>query len=146
MKRLIASVAVVVAFTFYAVFSRGGSTLQSVATSGSTDPGPASASATAQSAGASAGYTDGTYTGSKADALYGTVQVQVGIAGGRIADVQFLSHPSGREESNEINHYAAPILVRQAIAAQNADVQVVSGATLTSQAFMKSLQAALDQA
>jgi uncharacterized protein with FMN-binding domain len=78
--------------------------------------------------------------------MYGTVQVQVVIQGGQITDVQFLNHPSGREESNQINQYAMPILIEEAIASQSADVQVVSGATLTSRAFIDSLQSALDLA
>jgi uncharacterized protein with FMN-binding domain len=170
MKRLMASVIVVVAFTFYAIFSRGNSTVQATANAGTDTTGATTGPVTTQPAvtgeydddemvatqqqtvttaapsSAASGYTDGTYTGSRADALYGTVQVQAVVQGGRIADVQFLSHPSGRRESEQINAYADPILVQEAIAAQSADVQVVSGATLTSRAFMESLQAALNQA
>jgi uncharacterized protein with FMN-binding domain len=92
------------------------------------------------------GYKDGTYTGSEADAMYGTVQVQIVVEGGQITQVDFLSYPSGRHESDSINNRAMPVLAQEAISAQSAQVQVVSGATLTSMAFMESLQAALDQA
>jgi uncharacterized protein with FMN-binding domain len=146
MKRLIVSVVVVVAFTVYAIFSRGDSTAPTAITTDVVAPTSSSGSIQITSSASSSGYADGTYTGSKADAMYGTVQVQVVIQGGRITDVQFLSRPSGREESDQINSYAAPILVQETIAAQSADVQVVSGATLTSRAFMQSLQSALDQA
>jgi uncharacterized protein with FMN-binding domain len=73
------------------------------------------------------------------------VQVQAVIKDGRISDVQFLSHPTGRH-SDEINAEAAPVLVQEALSKQSSSVQVVSGATLTSRAFMESLQSALDQA
>jgi uncharacterized protein with FMN-binding domain len=71
--------------------------------------------------------------------------VQVTVQGGKITDVQFLSHPTGNH-SDRINAQAVPILTQEAIAAQSANVQVVSGATLTSGAFMQSLQSALSQA
>jgi uncharacterized protein with FMN-binding domain len=146
MKRLIVSAVVVVAFTVYAIFSRGEPAIQTVTTADVVASTSSSGSSQTASSISSSGYADGTYTGSKADAMYGTVQVQVVIQGGRITDVQFLSRPSGREESDQINSYAAPILVQETIAAQSANVQVVSGATLTSRAFMQSLQSALDQA
>ncbi len=78
--------------------------------------------------------------------MYGTVQVRVTVGRGQIADIEFLTLPSGRRESDRINSYAAPILKQETIQAQSAQVQVVSGATLTSRAFRESLQAALDQA
>jgi uncharacterized protein with FMN-binding domain len=167
MKRLIASVIVVVAFTFYAIFTRGGSTTQNLANAGGAGTGSASGTATTlpvasggedDESGASpqtatpvasavptSGYVDGTYTGSQANALYGVVQVKVVVQGGQIADIQFLSHPTGNH-SNQINDRATPALVQEAIANQSANVQVVSGATLTSRAFMESLQSALNQA
>jgi uncharacterized protein with FMN-binding domain len=152
MKRFIASVIVVVAFTFYAVFSRGSSstaTTTGVAASDATATGSQTAQTTqtTQSVAQSnaSGYSDGTYTGTEANALYGVVQVQVVIQGGSITDAEILSHPTGRH-SDQINAEAGPILVQEAIASQSASVQVVSGATLTSRAFMESLQSALDQA
>jgi uncharacterized protein with FMN-binding domain len=169
MKRLVVSAVVIAAFVFYAIFSRGEATLPagttadvvaSAVSSGSTATQSAGTQSTSQSAStqstsapsrtttttSSSGYKDGTYTGSGADHMYGTVQVRVIIEGGQIAGIQFLRLPSGRGESDEMSNYAAPILAREAIAAQSADVQVISGATLTSRAFMESLQAALDQA
>jgi uncharacterized protein with FMN-binding domain len=161
MKRLVVSAVVIVAFALYAIFSRGEGIVETANTAEVVASATSSGSTTAQSAdpqstvaqgqtttttSLSGGYTDGTYKGSEADHMYGTVQVQVLIEGGQIADVQFLTLPSGHRESEEISNYAAPILAQEAIAAQSANVQVVSGATLTSLAFMESLQAALDQA
>lgn len=94
----------------------------------------------------SSGLKDGTYTGQAADAFYGLIQVQATIASGRITNVQFLQAPSDRGTSIEINAQADPILAQEAIQAQNANVNIVSGATDSSQAFVQSLQSALDQA
>ncbi len=91
-------------------------------------------------------YKNGQYVGSVADAFYGNVQVKAIIKGGQISDVQFLSYPSDRSHSIEINQYAMPILTSEAIQAQNANVDIVSGASDTSMAFQQSLGAALDQA
>ncbi len=91
-------------------------------------------------------YTDGAYTGDPADAYYGTVQVRATVSGGRITDVTFLQHPSDRRTSQEINNMAMPLLSREAIQAQNANVDTVSGASDTSAAFRQSLASALAQA
>lgn len=92
------------------------------------------------------GYKDGTYTGDPADAFYGNIQVQITISGDKITNIQFLQAPNDRGESIQINQQADPILAQEAIQAQNANVDIVSGATDSSQAFIQSLQSALDQA
>lgn len=91
-------------------------------------------------------YKNGTYIGSVADAYYGNVQVRAIIAGGKITDVQFLAYPNDRQTSLSINTQAIPDLKNEAIVAQSANVDIVSGATATSQAFVQSLQSALSQA
>lgn len=91
-------------------------------------------------------YKDGSYTGSVADAFYGNVQVRVTVAGGKITDVTFLQHPSDRQTSQIINSQAMPMLSQEAIQAQSAQVDGVSGASATSQAFVQSLDSALQQA
>lgn len=93
-----------------------------------------------------AGYRDGSYTGSVADAFYGNVQVKAVISGGKISDVQFLQYPNDRRTSIEINSQAMPYLTQEAIQAQSANVNGVSGASQTSAAFVQSLQSALNQA
>ncbi len=95
---------------------------------------------------ASGQYKNGTYTGSQVDAFYGLVQVQTTIQNGKIASVQFLQYPNDRRTSVRINTFAVPQLQQEAVQAQQANVDIVTGATLTSQAFMMSLQSALDQA
>jgi len=94
----------------------------------------------------SSGYKDGTYTGDAADAFYGMIQVQAIITGGRITNVQFLQAPNDRGTSISINEQADPMLAQEAIQAQSAQVDIVSGATDSSNAFIQSLQSALDKA
>jgi uncharacterized protein with FMN-binding domain len=92
------------------------------------------------------GYKDGTFKGPEVDAYYGLVQVQATIQSGKLANVQFLEFPSDRRTSQEINNIAVPYLQQEALQAQSARVDIISGATLTSEAFMMSLQNALDSA
>jgi uncharacterized protein with FMN-binding domain len=96
--------------------------------------------------GAAGQYKDGTYTGSVADAFYGNVQVQAKVSGGKITDVSFLQYPNTHDTSVMINRQAMPYLRQEAIQAQTANVQIISGATFTSQAFAQSLRSALSQA
>jgi len=91
-------------------------------------------------------YRNGAFTGDIMDAYYGNVQVDAVIKGGGVSDVQFLDHPQDRSRSIAINEYAMPILTSEAIQAQSANVDVVSGATATSDAFVQSLRSALAQA
>jgi uncharacterized protein with FMN-binding domain len=91
-------------------------------------------------------YRDGTYTGDVANAFYGTVQVEAIIQGGKLEDVQFLDYPHDRRTSQRINNIAIPYLQQEAIQAQSANVDIISGATLTSQAFIESLNTALSSA
>ena len=94
----------------------------------------------------SALYKDGQFIGASEDAYYGNVQVKAIIQGGKISDVQFLDYPQDRSNSIRINTYAMPNLTSEAIQSQNPNVDIVSGATATSQAFQQSLASALAQA
>jgi uncharacterized protein with FMN-binding domain len=91
-------------------------------------------------------YKDGAYTGPRVNADWGWVQVKAIVQSGQIADVQFLQYPSDRRTSQRINSIAMPYLQTEAIQAQNANVDQISGATLTSEAFVESLQVALASA
>jgi uncharacterized protein with FMN-binding domain len=92
------------------------------------------------------GLKDGTYTGPQVDAFYGLVQVQTVIQNGKIKSVQFLQYPQDRRTSARINQVAVPYLQQEALQAQSANVNIITGATLTSEAFMMSLQSALGKA
>lgn len=76
---------------------------------------------------------------------YGQIQVEVVVAGGKLTDVVALQLPTGRR-SGQISSYVEPILHQEALKAQNASIDLVSGATYTSDAYTQSLQAALNQA
>jgi len=91
-------------------------------------------------------YRDGSSTGSAFDAYYGVVQVQAVIHGGRVVAVNVLRYPFHSWTSRSINSRALPRLKQEVIRAQSADVHAVSGATLTSHAFMRSMSEALRQA
>ncbi|HKD98532.1 MAG TPA: FMN-binding protein, partial [Micromonosporaceae bacterium] len=84
--------------------------------------------------------------GSVAQTRWGPVQVQVSIAAGRITDVKTLIYPSGNGHDAAINAYALPQLRQEALDAQSAQIHAVSGATVTSDGYRESLQAALDAA
>ncbi|MEI7615316.1 MAG: FMN-binding protein [Actinomycetota bacterium] len=91
-------------------------------------------------------YKDGKYDGRIADAYYGYIQVRAIIESGMLTGVQFLSYPSDRSYSVEINKHAMPILEAEAIKNQSANVDIVAGATNTSNAFRSSLGYALSLA
>nr|WP_217274684.1 FMN-binding protein [Rathayibacter sp. VKM Ac-2835] len=113
----------------------------------STPSAPAGTGGTDSSGGTdSAGGTDGTYTGTAVSTRYGDVQVAITVAGGAIADVTALQLTDKENRSVSISNRAAPILRSEVLAAQSADVASVSGATYTSDAYLDSLQSAIDQA
>jgi uncharacterized protein with FMN-binding domain len=124
-----------------------------VDTSSSTRPlqlqRPASAPAAvevAQAAATQAAYRDGTFKGTSANAYYGRVQVDAVIRGGQLVSVKVLSYPNDRRTSRNINSFALPQLEQEALQAQSANIDGVSGATLTSGAYEQSLDAALSAA
>lgn len=92
------------------------------------------------------GYADGVYTGPAADAYYGIIQIQALVQGGRLTALKVLKYPNDRRTSVSINRQALPMLRDEAISAQSADVDIISGATLTSRAFIQSLGGALKKA
>ncbi len=112
----------------------------------SSTPNIGSSSTPTTSAPSGSLYKDGSYTGSQADAQWGFIQVKAIVKNGKITDVQFLQYPNDRNRSVQINAYADPQLTSEAIQAQNANVDIITGATDTSQAFIQSLSDALTQA
>jgi hypothetical protein len=87
-----------------------------------------------------------TYPGSVAQTRWGPVQVNISVTGGRITGVSVPIYPDGNGRDQEINSYALPILTQETLTAQNANIDTVSGATVTSDGYKQSLQAALDAA
>jgi uncharacterized protein with FMN-binding domain len=141
--------------------SIGGST--GSGTSSSTTSGSAAAATPSASAKASAstgssssssssgtstttGLKNGTYTGSAASTRFGNVQVAITVAGGKITNVDVPQYPNGSGRDVEIANYSLPQLISETLSAQNANIDMVSGATYTSEGYLQSLQSAIDQA
>jgi uncharacterized protein with FMN-binding domain len=116
--------------------------------SAGTGTAPAASSSPVQSStqGRATSLKNGQYSGPVEQIPFGNVQVQVTIQGGKIVDVQALQLPTAHARSQQIGQYAAPILRQEALQAQSAQINLVSGATYTSEAYAQSLQGALDQA
>ncbi|MCU1543953.1 MAG: FMN-binding protein [Microbacteriaceae bacterium] len=87
-----------------------------------------------------------TYTGDTVSTRFGDVQVQVTVSGGSLTDVVAVKLTDHDGRSVQISNRAEPVLRSEVIAAQSAAVDTVSGATYTSDAYLGSLQSALDQA
>jgi uncharacterized protein with FMN-binding domain len=143
MKKLILAVVVVVSFILYSLFNRNENNASTVTTSQVNTP---AATGPAASPSSSTSYKDGSYTGNAADAIYGYIQVKATVSGGKLTNVEFLQYPNDRRTSIEINSQAMPLLKQEAIKAQSSQVDGVSGATDTSQAFIQSIGDALSQA
>jgi len=118
-----------------------GATTESGSTTQSGGTGNAAAGTKAKS-----GYADGTFTGQDVSMRYGDVQVQVTVSGGAVSDVTALQLPDGDGHSARISSIVEPMLRSEALQAQSASIDLVSGATYTSGAYQQSLQSALDAA
>ncbi|MFF4042264.1 FMN-binding protein [Streptomyces sp. NPDC001816] len=103
---------------------------------------------TSSSSSPTAGSSSGTkrVTGDTVQTRWGPVQVRVTIESGKLTDVTAVSYPQDNPRDQEINSYALPQLRREALAAQSAQIDTVSGATYTSEGYRQSLQSALDSA
>jgi uncharacterized protein with FMN-binding domain len=87
-----------------------------------------------------------TVTGGVAQTEWGPVQVQLSVKAKRITAVKVVQQPNGNSRDFEINSYALPILIQETMSKQSAQIDMVSGATITSGGYIQSLQSALDQA
>lgn len=154
MKKFTVSVLIIGAFILYSLMYNH-SSLFALLPNSSTDSSSSSGSSTRVSSTSvvpaapgtpSSLFKDGSYTGSVADAQWGYIQVKAVIQNGKITDVQFLQYPNERDRSVMINSYADPQLTSEAIQAQSANVDIVTGATDSSEAFIQSLSDALSQA
>ena len=81
-----------------------------------------------------------------AQTQWGPVQVQLSMQGSTISSVTVVQYPNGNPRDDQINSYALPILIQETTDAQSAQIDMVSGATVTSTGYVQSLQSALDQA
>lgn len=117
-------------------------------TSAATVPTASAPTTTSSPQGGSSGNSSNikTYTGSVAQTRWGPVQVKITVQDGKLTKVTVLQQPNGNRRDQEINDQALPILIDETVSAQSAKIDMVSGATVTSEGYLQSLQAAIDEA
>ena len=124
----------------------------STGSTGSTGTTGSTGSSSSTSGSAASGTTSGstgtkkTVTGSVAQTRWGPVQVKLAISSGKITSVSVVQYPNGNGKDAEINSQALPVLIQETEQSQNASIDMVSGATVTSTGYIESLQSALDRA
>jgi hypothetical protein len=121
------------------------SSIHASTAAGSSDTESSGGSATTPGSGSTSSGAK-TVTGSVAQTQWGPVQVQLTVSGGRVTDVSVIQYPDGNGRDQEINSQALPVLTQETVDAQSADIDMVSGATVTSKGYLESLQSALDEA
>ena len=132
--------AIVLLFSYHTSTGGSGATTATVVSAAS----PATASSAASSTSTTSAAT--TYTGDVAQTRWGPVQVAITVAGGKITAADAVQVPTGNQRDVEINAVAVPILDQEVVSAQSAQIDTVSGATVTSDGYLASLQSAIDQA
>jgi uncharacterized protein with FMN-binding domain len=127
-------------------------------TSGSTGPGSSGSGSTGSGSSGSGSSGSGsgtsgssasaakTYDGGTAQTRWGPVQVRITVQDGKITVSKAVVYPNGNGRDHEINSYALPVLNQEVVQAQGANIDMVSGATVTSDGYVRSLQSAIDQA
>ena len=86
------------------------------------------------------------YTGGVADTQWGPVQVQITVRSGKVTRARAVQYPQGTNTDAQINGYALPLLDQEVVQKQSASIDTISGATVTSDGYLQSLQSAIDQA
>jgi uncharacterized protein with FMN-binding domain len=124
----------------------GGTTVGPSSGTSSTSGTSSGTTDTSGSSGSGSGSGSSTVTGDSASTRWGPVQVQLTVTDGVITDVTVVDYPDSNGKDKRINARALPELVQETLDAQSADIDMVSGATVTSEGYLGSLQSALDQA
>jgi len=115
---------------------------------GSPSGGSNSSSSGGSTSGGSSASTvkDGTFDGPVVQTRYGPMQVEVVIKGGKIESATTLQHPGGDGTSDQINAQVVPILTKATVDYQSVKFGNVSRATISTESYKQSAQAALDKA
>jgi len=152
MRKIILSLVVIISFTLYSLYERQqvNNAVTLVKTSDgqeniSLSPTPTSSSGSGLPP-TRGKFKEGIYTGSIEDVFYGDIQVRASIINGKLDAIEFLKYPNDQRTSIMINTEMIPILTEEALQKQSSDVDIVSGATDSSEGFRRSLANALDQA
>jgi uncharacterized protein with FMN-binding domain len=85
-------------------------------------------------------------TGDPVQTRWGTVQVQITVSNGKIVQAKPVQEPDGNSHDLAVDEEAVPVLNQEAVSAQSAHIDAVSGATVTSDGYVQSLQSAIDAA
>jgi len=118
----------------------GGTTSGGTTSSGTTPKATPSTAPKTSTAGS------GEFTGDAVDTRWGPVQVKITVKNGKITAADAVVVPQENPRDVEINSYAVPILTQETVQAQSAQIDSISGATVTSGGYIASLQSAIDQA
>ncbi|MDU3492639.1 MAG: FMN-binding protein, partial [Limosilactobacillus fermentum] len=137
-----ASVAVLIdGYLMFFKHDQSQETAQSQATAASDTESESSTTTSSSTSSSNSTMKDGTYTGKSTSTEWGDVQVKITVASGKITQITVLKHPTGGK-SDEINSRSLPTYKQEALAAQSANINQVSGATETYKGFTGSLQSA----
>ena len=143
MKKVVIVVLILLAIGGFILFQKSQSTSPNTITNESTQP-PTAMGVPNQDGQT---YKDGVYTGTTGSASqYGDVQVKVTVSGGKITTIDVIKFPNTPGNTTKISNESLPVLKQEAITAQSAKVDNITGATQTTEGFVQSLQSALDQA
>ncbi|MEK1399286.1 FMN-binding protein [Limosilactobacillus fermentum] len=141
-----ASVAVLIdGYLMFFKHDQSQETAQSQATAASDTESESSTTTSSSTSSSNSTMKDGTYPGKSTSTEWGDVQVKITVASGKITQITVLKHPTGGK-SDEINSRSLPTYKQEALAAQSANINQVSGATETYKGFTGSLQSAINQA
>ena len=119
---------------------------RSTGTSSSSSSSSSTGSSNSSGSSASSSNASGSYTGDAVQTRWGTVQVRIIATDGKITAADAVEYPSENRKDQQINAYAIPQLNAEVVAAQSARIDAVSGATVTSDGYIESLQSAVDAA
>jgi uncharacterized protein with FMN-binding domain len=149
MRRIVVAVmgtisGLVLLFSYHTSRNEGSTAVAGPAASGGS--ASSSGSSNGSSSGSAGSTASGTYTGDSVMTRWGAVQVQITVADGKITAAEAVAYPQANPRDRQINAYALPVLAQEATKAQSADIDAVSGATVTSHGYIQSLQSAIDQA
>ncbi|MDX6310818.1 MAG: hypothetical protein QOF44_282 [Streptomyces sp.] len=120
-------------------------TTPSASASSPASASPSASSSTKSKKSTKSTTTTKTVTGDTIQTRYGPVQVQITLKAGKLTAVNVLQVPNDNPRDAQIAQYSVPVLTQEALAAQSASINSVSGATYTSQGYTSSLQSALDK-
>lgn len=133
----------VMLFSYHTSTSSGSEVVTTTATSSGSTPAATSAGTSTST---SASSPSGTFTGDAVSTRWGTVQVRITVENGKITASEAVQYPDDNPKDQQINAYAVPQLNSEVVSAQSASIDAVSGATVTSDGYVQSLQSAIDQA